>query len=386
MIYIVFLLAAAIALLLMFFLSTDIEGFNFYTSDFRSTRGGSRSVPSSFVNDMIFPRSTYQAERDYENRPRTIFGMYGGGGGRYGSSIIPAVRASDAPSDAPISMASTTAPESAPPESAPPGGAPPGGAPQGGAPESGGVISSRTMARPGLSQQALGLADDFFSAITVESNNEYQEPVPDGYIYIGRDMLKNRPARFVNVGSNDFNSNPCNFKSIMKTEFKDGLCKNNSSETNKKCKLLSKEGCNLSSCCVSLDGTMCVAGNVDGPTFLTDSGGTIDYEYYLFKNQCYAADGGPCAEEKSSDYMKACGAYNAHSKNISKECILQMAIAAGCPNSNPEWYANLDMKDMKYQSKSYMEDQIKSMIKSLKNTADSNRNSTEYSICYGTSD
>jgi hypothetical protein len=242
------------------------------------------------------------------------------------------------------------------------------------------------MARPGLSQQALGLADDFFSAITVESNNEYQEPVPDGYIYIGRDMLKNRPARFVNVGSNDFNSNPCNFKSIMKTEFKDGLCKNNSSETNKKCKLLSKEGCNLSSCCVSLDGTMCVAGNVDGPTFLTDSGGTIDYEYYLFKNQCYAADGGPCAEEKSSDYMKACGAYNAHSKNISKECILQMAIAAGCPNSNPEWYANLDMKDMKYQSKSYMEDQIKSMIKSLKNTADSNRNSTEYSICYGTSD
>ena len=356
----------------MFFLSTDIEGFNFYTSNFRSTSHGSRSVPSSFFNDLISPRSTYQAERDYTNRPITIFGMVGSGGG----GGIPAVRAqeSGAPSDAPIAMASTTAPEGAQ-----------GGA-QGGAPESGGVISSRTMARPGLSQQALGLADDFFSAITDRENNEYQEPVPvpDGYIYIGRDMLKNRPARFVNVGSNDFNSNPCNLKSIMKTEFKDGLCKNNSSETNKKCKLLSKEGCNLSSCCVSLDGTMCVAGNVDGPTFLTDSGGTIDYEYYLFKNQCYAADGGgPCAEEKSADYMKACGAYNAHSKNISKECILQMAIAAGCPNSNPEWYANLDMK---YQSKSYMEDQIKSMIKSLKNTADSNRNSTEYSICYGTSD
>ena len=374
MIYIVLLL---IALPLMFFLSTDIEGFRFSTTN-RYVISGSRSVPSSFFNDMISPRSTYQAERDYANRPRTIFGMFGGGGG--GQESV-------APSDAPISMASTTAPPEAQapaPEAQAQGGA------QGGAPESGGVISSRTMARPGLSQQALGLADDFFSAITDRENNEnneYQEPVPDGYIYIGRDMLKNRPARFVNVGSNDFNSNPCNLKSIMKTEFKDGLCKNNSSETNKKCKLLSKEGCNLSSCCVSLDGTMCVAGNVDGPTFLTDSGGTIDYEYYLFKNQCYAADGGgPCAEEKSADYMKACGAYNAHSKKISKECILQMAIAAGCPNSNPEWYANLDMKDMKYQSKSYMEDQIKSMIKSLKNTADSNRNSTEYSICYGTSD
>lgn len=58
-------------------------------------------------------------------------------------------------------------------------------------------------------------------------------------------------------------------------------------ELNKKCQALTKENCNVTSCCIWLNGEKCVSGNDLGPTFLTDEkNNKINIDYYYYKNKC----------------------------------------------------------------------------------------------------
>lgn len=61
------------------------------------------------------------------------------------------------------------------------------------------------------------------------------------------------------------------------------------------CTTHSTRACKTSSFCVLLDGEKCVGGNRHGPTYLTQDGDKVDYNYYYHKNKCY----GKCPDESS---------------------------------------------------------------------------------------
>lgn len=68
----------------------------------------------------------------------------------------------------------------------------------------------------------------------------------------------------------------------------DSLCSLYSSqpkELNDKCGSLTEKNCNSTSCCLWLNGSSCVAGNVNGPTFRSKNGKDIDVKYYSYKNK-----------------------------------------------------------------------------------------------------
>lgn len=53
------------------------------------------------------------------------------------------------------------------------------------------------------------------------------------------------------------------------------------------CKKLTNQNCNLTSCCVMLNGTDCVPGDKDGPTFKTSDGKNTQIDYYYYQNKKY---------------------------------------------------------------------------------------------------
>ena len=55
------------------------------------------------------------------------------------------------------------------------------------------------------------------------------------------------------------------------------------------CGKLTNQNCNLTSCCVMLNGKKCVPGNKDGPTFQTVNGEPIEIDYYYYQNKKYRA-------------------------------------------------------------------------------------------------
>ena len=52
---------------------------------------------------------------------------------------------------------------------------------------------------------------------------------------------------------------------------------------NEKCGTLTEKNCNVTSCCVWLNGTSCVAGDASGPTFRTTKGVPIDVKMSSFQ-------------------------------------------------------------------------------------------------------
>ncbi len=56
----------------------------------------------------------------------------------------------------------------------------------------------------------------------------------------------------------------------------------------KSCNKLTKDNCNLTSCCVFTGDNKCKAGNIKGPTFNSDEKGkTNSLSHYYFQNKCY---------------------------------------------------------------------------------------------------
>lgn len=51
------------------------------------------------------------------------------------------------------------------------------------------------------------------------------------------------------------------------------------------CGKLTDQNCNLTSCCVMLNGKKCVPGNKDGPTFKSFNGEPIEIDYYYYQNK-----------------------------------------------------------------------------------------------------
>ncbi len=133
----------------------------------------------------------------------------------------------------------------------------------------------------------------------------------------------------------------CSTKSIVKSSFEDDICIANAGDyqtIDAKCKELSNENCHLPACCILLNGTKCVAGDIRGPNYLTDQGNEIDYSYYLYRNKCY----GDGCDGVSGGYEKYCGSYAKNSTNISQECMVQVFNDAGCRNPNPYHVVNDD--------------------------------------------
>lgn len=147
---------------------------------------------------------------------------------------------------------------------------------------------------------------------------------------------------------------------VLSSHFKEDICEKysgDSSKINKKCQELSTENCKLLDCCVLLNGTKCIAGNINGPTFLTDNGLSIDQNYFYYKETCY----GNC--EKADSYAKACGEYTPNSTGISKECMIQMFNNYGCSNPSPDALINDNMvKEYRKTTKQYVDNYIKTAV------------------------
>ena len=160
-------------------------------------------------------------------------------------------------------------------------------------------------------------------------------------------------------------SDGCSTRSIVKSDFEEDICIKNAGDyqtLDVKCKALSNDNCSLPSCCVLINGTKCVAGDAKGPTYLTDQGDEIDYNYYLHRNKCYGAG----CNDTSSRYQQKCGSYAANSTGISQECMIEMFNEAGCPNKSPTFIINEDYAyNNSKSSKQYIEMDLKAIAKGL---------------------
>jgi hypothetical protein len=153
------------------------------------------------------------------------------------------------------------------------------------------------------------------------------------------------------------------------SRFSDGFCQTYSDPTTRdaQCGALTTENCNQTDCCVVLNGSKCVAGDADGPTFQKDEKGQdIDFSYFSYKNNCYGTCGGgvnrainPCDDYEDTDTM------------LNERCIKRLWSEAGCTNPayiSPQVAANLQ---------SYSKAAIK--VKFNKALSDE----PNYSQCYG---
>jgi regulatory protein YycI of two-component signal transduction system YycFG len=70
------------------------------------------------------------------------------------------------------------------------------------------------------------------------------------------------------------------------------FCKSNLGSLKESCSKLTNNNCNMTSCCVVVNGKKCAAGSKNGPTYKTESGKNINIDYYYYQNKCYG-DGCP---------------------------------------------------------------------------------------------
>lgn len=90
-----------------------------------------------------------------------------------------------------------------------------------------------------------------------------------------------------------------------------------------KCAKLSADSCNLTDCCVYVNGTKCMAGDAKGPSNITAM--TTDTDYYSYKYQCH----GNCVSDSQ------CAKYTDGDKNVSDDCLNEMWGSSGCTTTIP---------------------------------------------------
>ncbi len=111
-------------------------------------------------------------------------------------------------------------------------------------------------------------------------------------------------------------------------KFSDSFCElySGTSKLNDQCATLSEDSCNLTDCCVFVNGTKCMGGNAKGPNIRTDT------EYYLYKYQCYgdcvvdipaatSCHGMDCTIEDQRCLRGTPGAYDANWTCIKKRWV-----------------------------------------------------------------
>ena len=160
----------------------------------------------------------------------------------------------------------------------------------------------------------------------------------------------------------------CSTQSLLSSDYKVDVCKTYMGDyktINEKCNALANSNCTILPCCVLLNGNKCVAGDVNGPTFLTDQGNAVDYKYYIHKGKTYPEN---YNYTQSGNYLKNCGMYAKNSTNISRACMVQLFNDAGCPNSSPAALINLPaVHQYSLQSKAYIENDLKNAVALLHN-------------------
>ncbi len=159
----------------------------------------------------------------------------------------------------------------------------------------------------------------------------------------------------------------CSAQSLNHSDYKVDICTKYAGDyetINKKCNALSNESCNYISCCVLLNGSKCVAGDANGPTYLTDQGNAIDYNYYRHRGKVYPED---YNFKPSEGYLKKCGMYANNSTNISKACMIRLFNDTGCTNPAPTALIN-DATVAAYRdsSKQYIKADLENATKLLK--------------------
>jgi len=141
--------------------------------------------------------------------------------------------------------------------------------------------------------------------------------------------------KFPRTDPSNITTDACNVSSLTQSDYSDDICLNHSGdnvELNKKCNALSLNNCSIPNCCILLNGVKCVAGNINGPMYLTENGMDIDSQYYFHQNKCY----GNCENnENSQTYLKECGKYSNNSIGVSKACMVSLFNNNGCPNPRP---------------------------------------------------
>ena len=65
------------------------------------------------------------------------------------------------------------------------------------------------------------------------------------------------------------------------------FCKSNLGSLKQSCSKLTNNNCNMTSCCVVVNGKKCAAGSKNGPTYKTESGKNLNIDYYYYQNKCY---------------------------------------------------------------------------------------------------
>ena len=188
------------------------------------------------------------------------------------------------------------------------------------------------------------------------------EPLP-GINYTDKTPLADTItiAKIADVGA--IIGDNCSTQSLLSSDYKEDVCKTYMGDfknINEKCNALANNNCTILPCCVLLNGNKCVAGNVHGPTYLTDQGNTIDYNYYIHKGKIYPEN---YNYTQTGNYLKTCGMYAKNSTNISRACMVQLFNDAGCPNSSPAALINPSaVHQYSNQSKAYIENDLKNAV------------------------
>lgn len=159
----------------------------------------------------------------------------------------------------------------------------------------------------------------------------------------------------------------CSNRSLLKSDYKDDICEKyigDYSTINEKCRGLNVNSCPLTKCCVLLNGNKCVAGNVKGPTYYTDKGIEIEFDYYEFRGQRYPE---LLSEEERNN---KCAPYAENSTGISKDCMIQLFNKAGCSNENPDKIITDDFVNQNIKStKRFIRNDLTKRVQILKNLA-----------------
>jgi hypothetical protein len=171
----------------------------------------------------------------------------------------------------------------------------------------------------------------------------------------------------------------CSTRGFLVSEYSEDICKKHNGDyktINEKCSKLTEDNCKIPSCCVLLNGNKCAGGNAYGPTFLTEDGNQIDYNFYYYKGKCY----GNC-DMTSNDTLSACVNYQDNSTGVSKECMLQIFNSMGCPNANPSDIIDDDVvHSFSRSSRLYITNYLASAVKILKQNSSDDDSRV---ICYG---
>lgn len=94
------------------------------------------------------------------------------------------------------------------------------------------------------------------------------------------------------IGNMDLSGNTADLKDHLRTSIKvdpaGDFCATHTGSSHtliESCGKLTNQNCNLTSCCVMLNGKKCVPGNKDGPTFKSLNGEPIEIDYYYYQNK-----------------------------------------------------------------------------------------------------